>query len=163
MIPEKHIAGQPQNNILSKNIRVPEWWVDHKTGLFKTKAELDYAIANRNCPDPSYDLDGDNVVNARDYFLSKQFDQDMDGRLNSTERKNALSALRGSYENLFKWNLEAAGPYRGGRVIQVRGKIVDAEDFSKIRETYPDFPLSKQPVRVSSLPKLRAERKADIM
>jgi len=33
-------------------------------------------------PDISYDLDGDGVVNDRDYFIAKFFDKDGDGKLN---------------------------------------------------------------------------------
>lgn len=36
--------------------------------------------------DPSFDLDGDGVVNQRDYFLAKQFDKDGDGKLNARVR-----------------------------------------------------------------------------
>ena len=41
-------------------------------------------------PDPSYDLDGDGVVSNMDLVISKFFDKDRDGRLNTGERKNAI-------------------------------------------------------------------------
>ena len=45
-------------------------------------------------PDISYDLDGDGYVGGRDYVLSKKFDLDGDGKLNSSERKAADDAIR---------------------------------------------------------------------
>jgi hypothetical protein len=36
-------------------------------------------------PDISYDLDKDGVVNDRDYFIAKLFDQDKDGKLSNEE------------------------------------------------------------------------------
>lgn len=44
--------------------------------------------------DASYDLDGDGFVASREYFISKIFDKDQDGRLNSQERRQAEEALR---------------------------------------------------------------------
>jgi hypothetical protein len=40
-------------------------------------------------PHISYDLDGDGIVGGRDLVIAKIFDKDQDGRLNTTERKNA--------------------------------------------------------------------------
>lgn len=42
----------------------------------------------------SYDLDGDGYVGNKDFVLSKIFDKDGDGKLNSQERKNADEALK---------------------------------------------------------------------
>ena len=39
-------------------------------------------------------MDGDGVVGNRDLVLSKMFDKDGDGRLNTQERKNADEAIR---------------------------------------------------------------------
>ena len=44
-------------------------------------------------PHISYDLDGDGFVGGRDYVLAKAFDKDLDGRLNSVERANAVEAI----------------------------------------------------------------------
>jgi hypothetical protein len=38
------------------------------------------------------------------------------------------------------WNIEQAGSNRDYRIIQKRGKIIDAEDFMAVRDTYPEFP-----------------------
>lgn len=45
-------------------------------------------------PHISYDLDGDGYVGGRDYVIAKQFDKDGDGRLNTNEKKNAMSAIK---------------------------------------------------------------------
>ena len=45
-------------------------------------------------PDISYDLDGDGYVGNRDYVIAKVFDKDGDGKLNESERKNALDAIK---------------------------------------------------------------------
>lgn len=108
-------------------------------------------------------MDGDGVVGAREYFLAKRFDLDGDGKLNDQERKNCIAALENGFEDNFRWNLEAAGVTRGKRLIQIRGKIIDAEDFGPISETYPAHPLSKHKPNVSSLPELRARRKSELM
>lgn len=50
--------------------------------------------------DPSYDLDGDGVVDNRDMYISKIFDKDGDGKLNATERKNAEDAIRNGLDEL---------------------------------------------------------------
>ncbi len=98
-------------------------------------------------------------MGTHDYFLSKRFDADRDGRLNTKERRTVLSALRSGYEDRFRWNLEAAGPHLGSRLIQVRGRIVEAEDFSTVRNTYPMHPLAGHTPHVSSLSDLRVKRK----
>jgi hypothetical protein len=103
------------------------------------------------------------VVSSHDYFLAKRFDLDKDGKLNETERRNALGALRNGYENNFKWNLEGSGSMRGGRVIQVRGKFVDSEDFNGVLETYPQHPLAKIKPHVKSFGELQTLRKEENM
>lgn len=45
-------------------------------------------------PHISYDLDGDGFVGGRDYVIAKQFDKDLDGRLNTQEKKNAMEAVK---------------------------------------------------------------------
>src|SRR5690606_12903795 len=47
-------------------------------------------------------------------------------------------------EDGYVWNLENQGGKRAFRILQKRGKIVDAENFLPIRETYPQHPLSSK-------------------
>ena len=56
--------------------------------------------------DLSYDLDGDGVVGNRDLVLSKLFDKDKDGRLNSNERRNAEEAIRNGIDDKMVWGVE---------------------------------------------------------
>jgi len=117
----------------------------------------------RNLPDPSYDLDGDGIVSAREYFLAKHFDQDKDGKLNSREKKNALSSLENGYEKNFVWNVEETGPFRGHRLLQVRGEFVDGEDFIPVRNTYPKHPMSDIKPHVNNKKELDHKRKEELM
>lgn len=117
----------------------------------------------RNLPDPSYDLDGDGIVSAREYFLAKHFDQDKDGRLNSSEKNNALQSLENGYERKFMWNVEETGPFRGHRLLQVRGQFVDGEDFVPVRETYPRHPMSDIKPHVKNKAELDLKRKEEVM
>lgn len=52
-------------------------------------------------PDPSFDVDGDGVVSATDYYLSSQFDVDKDGHIDDEERaelrKTMVDALVRKY------------------------------------------------------------------
>ena len=58
-----------------------------RTGLFaKRKAD--------NLPHISYDLDNDGFIGNRDYVISKIYDVDGDGKLNTQERKNAEEGVR---------------------------------------------------------------------
>lgn len=59
-----------------------------------TMTELTQKRQQQRMPDMSYDLDGDGYVGNRDFVLSKVFDKDGDGRLNSEERRNALDAIK---------------------------------------------------------------------
>ena len=48
--------------------------------------------------DPSFDLDGDGAVGARDFYVASKFDKNKDGRLDSKERAACIEALRNGYE-----------------------------------------------------------------
>ena len=87
----------------------------------------------------------------------------MDGKLNSVERNNALNALKNGFENNFIWNVEATGPYRGKRLMQVRGKFVDAEDFIPVAETYPEYPGHDNQPRVKTARELNRKRKEELI
>ncbi len=115
-------------------------------------------------PDLSYDLDGDGTVGGRDYFLAKRFDLDHDGRLNTQEKRNALSALREGYEDRFSWGVEKAGVLRGLRIRQVRGKVVDAEDYRAVGDTYPVHPLQAESKReAQTISRLKEERHRELV
>ena len=67
----------------------------------------------------------------------------MEKRKNKHNKKeNALEGIKNGIENKYMWNLENQGGNRAYRILQRRGKIIDAEDFLPISETYPKHPLS---------------------
>ena len=54
-------------------------------------------------------MDGDGVVNDRDYFLGKHFDADGDGRLNTAEKQTAMNEIEKGFETKYLWGLESTG------------------------------------------------------
>ena len=136
-------------NILAEkdNIKIP--W-DRTNQLYKstpmTRTKLLERRKKEKIPDISYDLDGDGYVGGRDYVLAKRFDVDGDGKLNEKEKSNALEAIKNGVEREYVWNLENQGGKRAFRILQKRGKIIDAEDFIPLQESYPKHPISfKEP------------------
>jgi len=61
------------------------------------------------------------------------------------------------------WNIEQAGSKRTHRILQKRGVIIDAEDYTQMRETYPDYPDSSIVPKVKTLNELKEIRKAEII
>jgi hypothetical protein len=114
-------------------------------------------------PDISYDLDGDGMVNNRDYFIAKRFDVDQDGKLNSAEKKAAICSLKNGFEDQFYWNVEKSGIHRGTRLLQVRGKIIEADNFTAIKDTYPEYPISKVNKTTATYTELKQKRKQEII
>jgi len=148
------------------NIEIPENWAPARTNesiKHKTQSQLKEEHKRSNIPDPSYDLDKDGFVSAREYFIAKQFDKDKDGRLNTAEKTNAMRALASGYEDNFVWNLEGKGSLRGKRLLQIRGKFVDAEDFTGVADTYPEHPLHRVQPRVKTARELKERRKMELV
>lgn len=44
-----------------------------------------------------------------------------------------MKALKSGYENNFFWNVEKSGANRPYRLLQKRGKFIDAEDYLGVR------------------------------
>ena len=132
-------------NILSEKENLKTPW-DSSNPLTQstpmTRTKLLQLRKKENIPDISYDLDGDGYVGGRDYVLSKRFDLDGDGKLNDIEKKNALEAIKNGVEREYVWNLENQGGKRAFRILQKRGKIIDAENFIPLQESYPKHPIS---------------------
>ena len=153
-----------QYNILSEKEDIKTPWdstnpLSQSTPMTRTK--LLELRKKENIPDISYDLDGDGYVGGRDYVLSKRFDVDGDGKLNEIEKKNALEAIKNGVEREYVWNLENQGGKRYFRILQKRGKIIDAENFIPLQESYPKHPISfKEPKNgVHTLNELKEYRK----
>ena len=110
-------------------------------------------------PHPSFDLDKDGKVGGQDLVISKLFDRDRDGRLNEAERGEAERALSQGVLDKFVWGVEQSGPSRAYRIVQKRGVIVDQEDFSGLRDTYPHVDRPK--LEVCTTTQLRHQRAQD--
>lgn len=117
---------------------------------YTTRTALLQGRRKEKVPHISYDLDGDGVVGNRDLVIAKRFDLDKDNRLNTAERTAAVKALEEGYENNFIWGLESSGP-SANRVMQKRGEIVQGEDFTNVKKTYPQHYLETQDVKYSSI------------
>ena len=128
------------SGILSENIKIPVHWTD-KGSKYKTRVELKEAQKADVIPNNSYDIDGDGNVGIRDYFLSRLYDKDKKGFLTDEERKELYDAIKNGIEHKYIWNVEQAGKDRPYRLIQKRGKIIDAEDFQSVRDTKTLKPL----------------------
>ena len=68
-------------NTTDGKVAVPSSWQGHPEHA--TRAALKETRRRDFLADPSFDLDGDGVVNQRDYFFAKRFDKDGDGKLNA--------------------------------------------------------------------------------
>ncbi|KAF4694700.1 hypothetical protein FOZ60_007214 [Perkinsus olseni] len=115
-------------------------------GEWEKEPEVSDKIGNRRAnliPDISYDVDGDGVVGARDYFIAKNFDEDRDGRLNRKERQWCMEALSKGWLDRFSFGHDQAGSKRPFAVQQRRGKIFTQDSSFELGETYPAHPISK--------------------
>jgi len=92
----KKKPGDDGSNILTQNVRIPEWW--SRPGITdeekKTRTKLTEQRHTERTPHISYDLDGDGYVGGKDYVVAKLFDKDGDGKLNAEEKKAAIEALK---------------------------------------------------------------------
>ncbi len=57
------------------------------------------------------------------------------------------------------WNVEKSGPNRPYRLVQKRGKIIDAEDFLPVTSTYPKHPLSEKETKFKTQAQFKEEMK----
>ena len=154
-------ATKPKANLT----QCPQWWAPttRSNSIAPTRTRLLEERRKKKLPDISFDLDGDGVVGDRDYVISTRFDQDLDGRLNTSERRTAMNALKSDYENHFMWGVEKSGVLRGERVLQVRGKIVDAGDYREVEKTYPLCPITEIKAQHETVAELKEKRKQELM
>ena len=138
--------------------QIPADWT--KIPKVSTRTELIELRKQENLPDISYDLDGDGVVNGKDYYLSKLFDVDKDGKLNSREKANALEAINLGYDDKLVWGCESSGINRSFRIVQKRGNVILNEEFNAITSTYPEYPSAYS--RIKTKTELENIRKQEI-
>ena len=144
-----------------ENIKIP-WCTQNsnKSGAM-TRTELLQLRRKEKIPDISYDLDKDGYVGGRDLVLAKRFDIDKDGKLNEQEKKAAYEGLANNIEDKYLWNIDNQGGRRQFRLLQKRGKFIDAEDFWPIRDTYPVHPISNVVPHCATLSELKKLRKEE--
>lgn len=130
---------------LCNYLEIPQWWSkpDTKEVEKKTRTKLLQVRKQDAIPHLTFDLDGDGIVGGRDLVIAKHFDKDMDGRLNTAEKANAIKAIAEGFENKFIWGIEQSGPNAMHRLLQKRGQFVNCEDFAVVGSTYPTHPLTK--------------------
>lgn len=52
------------------------------------------------------------------------------------------------FEDRYVWGIEQSGGQKSAnRIIQKRGKIIQNDDFTVLKETYPEHPLTTVPRR----------------
>ena len=123
-------------------IKIP--WCEKNSNVSgaHTQAELIQKRKKERIPDISYDLDQDGYVGGRDYVIAKRYDTDNDGKLNEKEKKAAYEGIMNKIEENYVWNIDKLGGEKSLRLLQKRGKFIDAEDFLPIRDTYPKHPMT---------------------
>ena len=144
-----------------EKIKIP-WCTQNsnKSGAM-TRTELLELRRKEKIPDISYDLDKDGYVGGRDLVIAKRYDIDKDGKLNDQEKKAAYEGLANNVEDNYLWNIDNQGGKRQFRLLQKRGKFIDAEDFWPIRETYPVHPMSNITPHCATLSELKKLRKEE--
>ena len=124
-----------------------------------TRTELIDKRKKERIPDISYDLDQDGFVGGRDYVIAKRFDVDNDGKLNEQEKNAAYEGIKNHIEENYIWNIDKLGGVRPLRLLQKRGKFIEAEDFLPIRDTYPKHPMSDIIPRCATFTELKKNDK----
>ena len=160
----KPLAKRYEDMSILKNIdKVKIPWCEknsNKSGCH-TQTELINKRKKEKIPDISYDLDQDGYVGGRDYVIAKRFDVDNDGKLNEQEKKAAYEGIKNNIESNYIWNIDKLGGVRPLRLLQKRGKFIEAEDFLPIRDTYPKHPINSiipHCATFTDLKKLRKEQ-----
>ena len=148
-------------SILNKTDTIKIPWCEknsNKSGV-STLTELFDKRKKERIPDISYDLDKDGYVGGRDYVIAKRYDVDNDGKLNEQEKKAAYEGIKNGIESNYIWNIDKLGGVRPLRLLQKRGKFIEAEDFLPIRDTYPKHPISDIIPRCATFTELKHLRK----
>ena len=142
-------------------IKIP--WCERNSNLSgaKTQTELIEKRKKEKIPDISYDLDQDGYVGGRDFVIAKRYDIDNDGILNEQEKKAAYEGINNKIEENYVWNIDKLGAIKPLRLLQKRGKFIDAEDFLPITETYPKHPISEIKPHCSTFTELKKLRKKE--
>ena len=150
-------------SILSNIDKIKIPWNDKNSNASgaMTQTELILKRKKERIPDISYDLDKDGYVGGRDYVIAKRYDVDNDGKLNEQEKKAAYEGIKNKIEENYVWNIDKLGDAKPLRLLQKRGKFIDAEDFLPIRDTYPKHPLTEITPHCATFTELKNVRKLE--
>jgi hypothetical protein len=143
------------------NIKIP--WCEKNSNVSgaMTRTELIAKRKKEKIPDISYDLDQDGYVGGRDYVIAKRYDVDNDGKLNEQEKKAAYEGIKNKIEENYVWNIDKLGGVRPLRLLQKRGKFIDAEDFLPVTDTYPKHPITEIIPHCATFTELKKMRKQE--
>ena len=148
--------------LLNKDkIKIP--WCDKNSNASgaMTQTELIAKRKKEKIPDISYDLDKDGYVGGRDFVIAKRYDIDNDGKLNEQEKKAAYEGIKNKIEENYVWNVDKLREVNHLRLLQKRGKFIDAEDFLPIRDTYPKHPITEIIPHCATFTELKNLRKQE--
>ena len=123
--------------------QIPRHW--QHSAQCKTRSHLLQTRRELQLPDPSYDLDGDGVVDSTDLLVAKRFDHSGTGKLTTAQQEAARAAIETG--GGLVWGCESSGVNRSFRVLQKRGVPVLGEDFTPVATTYPALSMTTPPVR----------------
>lgn len=117
---------------------IPARWDPATAPAIKSRSELMQARKRARIPDMSYDFDGDGVVSSLDYFVGRSFDKDMDGKLTTTERRQAEKALDAGFLDKYARGFDAQGTVRPYALKQRCGSILTLDNTAEVSESlYP--------------------------
>jgi hypothetical protein len=84
-------SGFENGKILSNSLDIPRsWGQNHDDPYMVIKTLTTLKKSRKMLPDPSYDLNGDGSVSAKEYKFAKYFDKDRDGILDSAEKAECI-------------------------------------------------------------------------
>ena len=141
---------------------MPYFWSKPSNDI-KTLKDLYNKRRQLKLPSASYDFTGDGSISPNKYFIARRFDTNNDLKLEDNEKKLPLSALKNDYKSKFIWDLEKCGHLRGARILQIRGEMVDAENYLDIGKSYPSHVISTQELEHKTTEELRKRRKKDLL
>ena len=167
-IPRKLGATAVNSSILKQEINYPKGWGTTNAGEPKmSRTTLLERRKNEVKADPSYDINGDGTVGAREFFVARRFDSNKDGVLEEDERQECLKALKDGWEEAFLFGLEAGGgtgasqgagkQVLGERIQQIEGKLIKDGDLSVLH----DVKREVDPSKIRSLSQLKERRRQE--